>query len=203
MAEFKKPNNSKNGELQPYNPENGEYQQKESNKENEIMNEEKKGVISDSEAIANFHLRMLGGTRKDFPLKFPKNDFPIEYKHYYFNNEINWNDIEVKDGKITFLIRENDKNRYLIFKNLLGYNEENAYLLKQQILNNASKNEVFVQKKFDLYGFRAKIYMPIKFANSDKFLIIKTCWVIEENKKPRLATAWYERNYERGLKDEI
>lgn len=102
MTEFKKRNNSKNGDLQPYDPENGEYQQKESNKENEITNEEKKGIISDSEAIANFHLRMLGGTRKDFPLKFPKNDFPIEYKHYYFNNEINWNDIEVKDGKITF-----------------------------------------------------------------------------------------------------
>ena len=194
MTEFKKPNNSKDGELQPYNPENGQYEENEKSKDEPV----------DDVSVSNFYARRLGGLKQEFPLKFPNNNYPIEYLHYYFNNEIDWNDIEVSVDKMSFLIDEKDsKKRYLIFRNLLGYNENNKDLLREQILRNASRYIVYVNKKADNYGFRVKIYMPIKFVNSNKELIIKTCWVIKENEKPRLATAWYKKRFEEDLKDEI
>ena len=128
----------------------------------------------------------------------------IEHIHDYFNKEINWHNIELDDKKITFLLDENSsKQRYLIFRKLLGYNENNWNLLREQIVDNASKYKVFVDKGYDEWGFRVKIYMPIKFANSDKQLIIKTCWLIAKGKIPRFITAWYESNFERRLRDEI
>lgn len=194
MEDFKKPNNSKNDELQPYNPENGQYEEKDKNLDD----------LDDLKSITNFYARMLGGLKKEFPLKFPKNNFPIEYLHYYFNKIINRDEIDVSDDKMLFLIDEKDpKKRYLIFKNLLGYNESNIKFLKEQILKNAPMCTVYVNKKADKYGFRVKIYMPIKFANSSKTLIIKTCWIIKENEKPRLVTAWYKSKFEEDLKDEI
>lgn len=194
MEEFKKPNNSKDGELQPYNPENGQYEE----------NEQSKNDLDDIKSIGNFYARKLGGLKGDFPLKFPNIEYPVEYLHYYFNNEINWNDVDVPDGKMNFLIDVNHpKQRYLIFRKLLGYNETNVHELKDQILKNASNYEVFLTKGFDKHGFRVKIFMPIKFIDSNKQLIIKTCWVIDKNKKPRFVTAWYDNKLERDFKDEI
>jgi len=86
---------------------------------------------------------------------------------------------------------------------LLGYNESNWESLKKQIVDNAHKYKVFVDKGADEWGLRAKIYTPIKFANSDKQLIIKTCWLIAKGKKPRFITAWYESDFERKIRDEI
>lgn len=77
-----------------------------------------------------------------------------------------------------------------------------SYLL-EQIYNNASKYKVFVDKGHDEWGFRVKIYMPIKFYGSDKQLIVKTCWLITDGQKPKFITAWYDKNFERNLRDEI
>ena len=92
MTEFKKPNNSKDGELQPYNPENGQYEENEKSKDEPV----------DAISVSNFFARRLGGLKQEFPLKFPNNNYPIEYLHYYFNNEIDWNDIEVSVDKMFF-----------------------------------------------------------------------------------------------------
>ena len=183
---FKKKNNSNNGELQPYNPKNGEYC------EDNISN------------IYNYYARKLGGEKDEFPLGFPSINYPIEYIHDYFNNEIDWSNVEIKDNKIEFLIDiAHPKKRYLIFRKLLGYNEENWQLLKEEICKNAMNYKVFVDKGYDEWGFRVKIYMPVKFANSDKQLIIKTCWLISKEKRPKFITAWYDSNFERNLRDEI
>ncbi|MCQ2815499.1 MAG: hypothetical protein MJ227_04465 [Bacilli bacterium] len=184
--EFKKPNNSNNGELQPYNPENGEYEEK------------------CSHDVFNYYARKLGGNRNDFPLGFPDNKYPIEYIHDYLNKEINWTNIEFNENKGKFLIDpKHPKKRYLIFRELLGYSEKNIELLIRQIIENAPKYKVFVDKGYDKFGFRAKIYMPIKFYGSSKQLIIKTCWLISEGNKPKFITAWYDSKFERNLRDEI
>ncbi len=183
--EYKKPNNSNDGELQPYDPANGEY-------------------LSKHNDIGNYYARKLGGLKEEFPLHFPTKDYPLEYIHDYFNTEINWNDVVVSDNKMKFLIDINSpKRRYLIFRNCLGYNEANVHKLKQQIINNASLNQVFVSKGCDDYGFRVRIYMPIKFANSNEQLMIKTCWLISEGEKPLFVTAMYDKNYKKEYKDEI
>ncbi len=169
---------------------------------NDYYNSEE--YLDDLKYLGNFYARRLGGIREEFPLKFPKNEFPIEYKHYYFNNEINWNDVIVDDLKIKFLIDADISNkRYIIFRNILGYNENNIDELKNQIVIKSSKYKVFIQKKFDEFGFRVKIYMPIKFANSNEQLILKTCWLISEDEKPKFLTAYYVRDFERDLNDEI
>ncbi len=206
MEDFKKRNNSKDGELQPYDPDSGEYEEMDSNesKNDEIEKNKEKEFLEDLKYIGNYYARRLGGTREEFPLKFPKPEYPIEYKHYFFNNEINWRDIIVSKEKMLFLIDiHSSKKRFLIFRNLLGYDENNIEELREQLLFNACQYKVFVQKKFDEYGFRVKIYMPIKFANSDKKLIIRTCWLIDENEKPRFVTALYDSDFERDLRDEI
>lgn len=92
---------------------------------------------------------------------------------------------------------------YTSIKNFLGYNEHNWQELKNQIVENAHRHKAFVDKGCDEWGFRAKIYMLIKFANSKKQLIIKTCWLIAKGRKPKFITAWYDSNFERNLKDEI
>ncbi len=176
---FKK-NNSKSGELQPYNPDNGEY-----------------------ESFGNFYARLLGGTKEEFPLNFPKEDYPLEYLKLYYNEDIDWNDIIIPEGKMNFLIDvKNDKKRFLIFRNLLGYNEENIGELEKQIFENASRYKPFANG-VTKYGFRVKIFMPIKFANSNDQLIIKTCRIIKENSKPSFVTAWYEKDFKEDFKDEI
>ncbi len=189
---YYKRNNSKGNELQPYDPNNGEYKEKNAN------------LLEEDLSVRNYYARKLGGNRFEFPLKFPKNDYPIEYLHDYFNNEIDWNDIIIPKGKMLFLIDvKHPKKRFLIFRNLLGYDESNINQLEKQILNNASKFKVYVNRKSDLYGFRVKIFMPIKFANSNEHLIIKTCWVIKENCKPSFVTAWYQKDFKEEMKDEI
>ena len=193
MTEFKKPNNCKDGELQPYNPENGQYEENEKSKDEPV----------DAISVSNFFARRLGGLKQEFPLKFPNNNYSIEYLHYYFNNEIDWNDIVVTIEKMKFLIDIYDKKqRYLIFRNLLGYNENNLDDLQKQIKENAKNFEAFVNKKADKYGFRVKIYMPIKFANLDKVLIVKTCWLVNDLEKPRFLSAWYDNDYKEDLKDD-
>ena len=183
---FEKPNNSNYGDLQPYNPENGEYEEKSTND------------------VYNYYARKLGGSSKDFPLHFQDINYPIEYIHDYLNNEIDWTDLEYDDRKTMFLLDiNNSKKRYLIFRENLGYNESNSLILKQQFIENASKYKVFVDKGYDKFGFRVKIYMPIKFFGSNKQLIIKTCWLVSEGKKPKFITAWYDNKFERNLRDEI
>ncbi len=181
----KKPNNSNDGSLQPYDPGNGEYKEYGDN-------------------IYNYCAQQMGGDKEKFPLGFPAKNYPIAYLHHYFNNEINWMNPTLDDAKIGFLLDERSpKQRFLIFRNLLGYNEHNWQELKNQIVDNAHKYKVFVDKGNDEWGFRAKIYMPIKFANSSKQLIVKTCWLIAKGQKPKFITAWYDSNFERNLKDEI
>ena len=137
-------------------------------------------------------------------MKFPDNTFSIDYIHYYFNEELNWNDVEISDNKIKFLIDiKSAKKRFLIFRNILEYTEENFNLLKKEIFEKASKYKVFVDKGYDEWGFRAKIYMPINSVLKDRQIIIKTCWLISENKKPKLVTAYYETHFERNIRDEI
>ncbi|HBF67792.1 MAG TPA: hypothetical protein DDW20_00510 [Firmicutes bacterium] len=183
---FEKPNNSDHGDLQPYNPENGEYEEKSTND------------------VYNYYARKLGGSSKDFPLHFQDINYPIEYIHDYLNNEIDWTDLEYDDRKTMFLLDiNNSKKRYLIFRENLGYNETNSLILKQQFIENALKYKVFVDKGYDKFGFRVKIYMPIKFFGSNKQLIIKTCWLVSEGKKPKFITAWYDNKFERNLRDEI
>lgn len=182
----KKPNNSNDDSLQPYNPTNGEY------------------LEDTSIDVYNYYARKLGGDKNKFPIGFPTNKHPVEYIHDYFNDEINWYDVEFNDKKINFLLdASNPKQRYLIFRNLLGYNEQNWGSLKKQIIDNAPKYKTFIDKGCDEWGFRVKIYMPIKFANSNKQLIIKTCWLVAKAEKPKFITAWYENNFERKLRDEI
>ena len=183
-----KKNNSNNGDLQPYNPKNGEYKEKDYSCD-----------------IYNYYARKLGGVKEDFPLNFPSiKHHPSEYISDYFNSLIDWNEVEIDKRKMLFLIDEKSiKKRYLIFKKELGYTDDNIDDLEKQFRDGASRYEVFLTKKNDDYGFRVKIFMPIYSFDRSKYLIIKTIWVVKEGKNPKLATAYFYPNYKGDAKDEI
>lgn len=183
-----KPNNSNDNELQPYDENTGEYKEKDY-----------------SSDMFNYYARKLGGSKNEYPLNFPNIEHHnSEYIFDYFNSLINWNDVDIDTNKIFFLLDENSpKKRYLTFRNLLGFDEDSFFDLESQINENASKYKAFLTKKNDKYGFRVKIYMPIYSFDRTKYLIIKTIWLLNENKKPRFITAYYDANYKGDSKNEI
>lgn len=188
-----KPNNSNSGEEQPYIP---------------AGNGEKSGEYTEkdySHDLYNYYARKLGGSRADFPLNFPsKEHHPAEYIADYFNSLINWSDSYVPDGKMMFLIDiNNKKERYKIFRDKLGFNEQNVWDLEKQILDGSRKYKIFLTKTADKYGFRVKIYMPIYSYDRSRYLMIRTGWLLAEGQKPRFITAFYEKDFERNLKNEI
>lgn len=185
---FVKKNNSNDGDLQPYDPDNGEYKEKDYSCD-----------------MSNYYARKLGGSKEEFPLNFPNlKHHTKEYISDYFNSLVDWSNVEIDKRKMLFLIDEKSiKNRYLIFKNELGYNENCIDDLEKQFREGALRYKVFLTKKNDNYGFRVKIFMPIYSTDRSKYRIIKTIWVIEEDKSPRLVTAYYYPEYKGDAKDEI
>ncbi|MCF0107667.1 MAG: hypothetical protein HUJ59_01470 [Bacilli bacterium] len=184
----KKPNNSNNDELQPYDPNTGEYKEKDYSKD-----------------MYNYNARKLGGSKSEFPLNFPNLEHHTsEYIFDYFNSLIVWRDVEIDSRKMNFLIDENSpKKRYLIFKDVLGFNKNSLSDLEAQIRSNVTRYKVFLTKKDDQYGFRVKIYMPIYSYDRKTYLFIKTIWILNENEKPRFVTAYYEKNYKGDSINEI
>lgn len=185
----KKPNNSNDGDLQPYNPENGEYL------ENEYSND-----------LYNLICYLNTNKKYNYVFHFPKKGIHGRtYFSSYINEIIDWEKAYMNDSKINFLInpKEAKKKRYLTFRNELGYNENNFDLLKKQILENAYKYKAYILDDFDEFGLRVKIYMPIYYYNEEKYLIIKTVWLVNENEPPKFITAYYEKEKERKYEDEI
>ncbi|MCF0112603.1 MAG: hypothetical protein HUJ60_01330 [Bacilli bacterium] len=173
--EKKKRNNG--DELQPYDEKTGEYE--EMNQTESVKDE------------VNLLVRLHGGNKEQFPVHFPKKGVhSLEYAKKYLEQEVGWINPEIPPGKIKnyLLSMDNNKPKAEFFRNILGYNETNWESLVHQIMYGAANNPRYIHSIND-FGLRVSIVMPILSSSGKKYYIV-TGWIVEENQKPRLVTAY-------------
>ncbi len=178
---FEKKNNGK--ELQPYDPENGEY----------LSNQTEKDELKMAADV-------MSGRLSYHP--FPTKHHSRLYCQRYIERCVAWDEASCNQRKIThyLLSKEKDPSKENFFSDILGFNQENWEMLRDQILGQAKMaNPVF--REVTDYGLAAFTIISVMSSRGKSYLI-RVGWMIGFDNVPRLITA-YPNKPGKGGKHEI